>query len=121
MPSKSQSPRARRVADRIQLELAEIFTTKTEDPRLRVLSVMAVKVSRDLGSARIYIAGPTSPAEEPAVMRALTHATPYFRSLLAPRLGLRIVPELRFEFDRSTETGNRIEQLLRELREKPNE
>ena len=121
MPTRSENPRARRVADRIHVELAEILITETEDPRLRLLSIMAAKVSRDLASARIFIAGPVPKADEPAVLRALRHATPYFRSLLAPRLKLRVVPEIHFEFDRSAETGDRIEQLLRQIREKPNE
>jgi ribosome-binding factor A len=118
MASAKNNPRTRRVGERIQVELAEILTMKTEDPRLRVLSITGVTVTRDLSSARIFISGSISKEDEAAVKRALAHATPYFRSLLAPRLRLRIVPELHFEFDRAIETGNRIEQLLRELREK---
>ncbi|MBI4364154.1 MAG: 30S ribosome-binding factor RbfA [Candidatus Latescibacteria bacterium] len=117
MPEHRQSPRTRRVADRIMVELAEILTTKTEDPRLRVLSVTGADVSRDLASARVWISGARSKDEEPAILKALQHAAPYFRTLLAPRLKLRVVPELRFEIDRSFETGSRIETLLRELRE----
>jgi len=121
MASRKDNPRTRRVAERIQVELAEILTMKTEDPRLRVLSITGVTVTRDLSSARIFITGSIPKEEETAVKRALAHATPYFRTLLAPRLQLRIVPELHFEFDRSVETGNRIEQLLREIREKRDE
>ncbi len=117
MPSRSESPRSRRVADRIRVELAEILSSRTEDPRLRVLSVTGAEVSRDLGLARVWIAGAPSKEEEPLVLKALEHAAPYFRGLLAPRLGLRVVPELRFEIDRSIEIGARIEQLLRELNE----
>ena len=117
MPNQSQSPRTRRVAERIQIELAEILLLRTEDVRLRVLSVTAAEVTRDFSLARVWISGAPSKADEPGVLRALEHATPYFRSLLAPRLKLRIVPDLHFEFDRSIETGTRIEQLLRELRE----
>ena len=39
------------------------------------------------------------------------------RTLLAPRLGLRIVPTLRFEIDRTLEAGMRIEELLREIKD----
>ncbi|HEY3155250.1 MAG TPA: 30S ribosome-binding factor RbfA [Candidatus Eisenbacteria bacterium] len=117
MPSRKQSPRTRRVADRIQVELAEILSTKTEDPRLRVLSVTGAEVTRDLSLARIWVAGRLPQDVEPNVLLALTRATPYFRSLLAPRLGLRIVPELHFEIDRSIERGARIEELLREIQE----
>jgi len=121
MPPKNQSPRTRRVADLIRVELAEILTTKTEDPRLRVLSVTGAEVTRDLAVARVWVSGAIAAGDEGHVMDALARATPYFRSLLAPRLGLRIVPELQFKVDRSIETGARIEQLLRELKEPPRE
>ena len=52
---------------------------------------------------------------------ALEHAVPYLRTLLAPRLGLRAVPTLHFLIDRSLETGDRIEKLLRDLHEPPQE
>ena len=120
MTSRPESPRTRRVADRIVVELAEILAEKAEDPRLRTLSVTGATVSRDLTSARVWVSG-TFPAEEEAhVLQALARATPFFRSLLAPRLQLRTVPTLQFTIDRSIEAGARIEQLLREI-EKPSQ
>lgn len=116
MPARSESPRTRRVADRIQVEMAEILAQKTEDPRLRALTVTAAKVSRDLTSARVWVSGRLAPQEESAVLAALEHAAPFFRTLLAPRLGLRVVPTLRFEIDRTLEAGARIEELLREIK-----
>jgi ribosome-binding factor A len=117
MASRSESPRARRVADRIVVELAEILATKTEDPRLRALSVTGARISRDLSSARVWVSGGFPEKEERAILQALAHATPFFRTLLAPRLGLRIVPSLQFEVDHSIEIGERIERLLRDLKE----
>ena len=118
MPSRPQSPRTRRVADRIQVELAEILTLRTEDPRLRTLTVTAAEVNRDLSVAKIWVAGGSlRKEEEQSVLQALGRAAPYFRSLLAPRLKLRIVPQLEFQVDHSIENGARIEQLLREMKE----
>jgi len=116
MPSRKQSPRTRRVADRIQLELAEILNARTEDPRLRTLTVTGAEVSRDLSVAKVWVSG-TPVAEEPHVLQALEKAAPYFRSLLAPRLKLRIVPQIHFLIDHSLEAGARIDQLLREIQE----
>lgn len=115
--SPGESPRTRRVADRIVEELAEILSMRVEDPRLRTLTVTGAKVSRDLSAARVWVSGNVPEGEERPVLAALAHAAPYFRSLLAPRLQLRIVPTLQFEIDRSIETGTRIERILRELRE----
>jgi ribosome-binding factor A len=121
MPARPESPRTRRVADRIVVELAEILSREAEDPRLRALNVTAARVTRDLTAARVWVSGRLTPAEEGSVRAALEHATPYFRSLLAPRLKLRVVPSLKFEFDHTLEAGARIEELLREIKNPPEE
>ncbi len=117
MSHGAETPRTRRVADRIVQVLAEVLDRHTEDPRLRAITVTGARVSRDLGVARIWVTGRFGAAEEPGVLAALEHATPRFRSLLAPQLRLRIVPQLTFVIDRSSETGARIEELLRGIRE----
>ncbi|HEV8128443.1 MAG TPA: 30S ribosome-binding factor RbfA [Candidatus Eisenbacteria bacterium] len=117
LPARSESPRTRRVAERIQIEISEILRKETEDPRLRALTVTAARISRDLSSARVWVSGQMNPAVENEVLAALEHAAPFFRTLLAPRLGLRIVPTLRFEIDRTIEAGARIEELLREIKD----
>ena len=115
MTQRPESPRTRRVADRIVVELAEILAGKVEDPRLKTLSVTGATISRDLTSARVWVSGSFPADEEPGVLQALARATPFFRSQLAPRLQLRTVPMLQFAIDHSIETGARIEKLLRDL------
>src|SRR5262245_17261116 len=109
-----ETPRTRRVADRIVQVLAEVLERRTEDPRLRGLTVTGARVSRDLGTARVWITGGFEKADEPKVLAGLAHATPRFRSILAPELGLRIVPTLHFVIDQSLASGARIEELLRD-------
>ena len=113
MNQPNETPRTRRVADRIAQVLSEILRVRTEDPRLRQITVTGARVSRDLGSARVWVTGGFTEAEERTVLAGLAHATPRFRSLLAPELGLRIVPTLTFVIDHSSASGARIEELLR--------
>ena len=44
-----------RVADQIQRELAQMVQRDIKDPRLGMVTVNAVKVSRDLGYADVYV------------------------------------------------------------------
>jgi ribosome-binding factor A len=117
MSHDSETPRTRRVADRIVEVLAEVFERRTEDPRLRQITVTGARVTRDLGAARVWVTGGFTPAEEPNVLAALRHATPRFRAILAPELRLRVVPTLTFVIDHSADAGARIEELLRGLHE----
>ncbi len=121
MTRPPESPRTRRVADRIQVEIAEMLQREVRDPRISALNVTGVAVSRDLGSAKVWVAGRFPEGAEAEILGALARATPYLRTLLAPRLKLRTVPSLHFLIDRSLEAGDRIEQLLRELRDPPRE
>lgn len=121
MTRPAESPRTRRVAERIQVEIAEILQREVRDPRIAALTVTGVAVSRDLGSAKVWVAGRIPEGDERDLLGALERATPYLRTLLAPRLGLRTVPTLRFLIDHSLETGDRIERLLREIQDPPRE
>ena len=48
-------PRTRRVGEQIQREVAGILREEFNDPRLGMISVSGVEVSRDLAHARVYI------------------------------------------------------------------
>lgn len=49
------SPRMERVADQLQRELAVLIQQEVKDPRLGMVSVTGVTVSRDLGYADVYV------------------------------------------------------------------
>jgi ribosome-binding factor A len=109
--------RAERVADLMQRELAQIFLEEIKDPRAVLASVSGVSLSADLRFARVKVSVLASEAERRECLKALQHATGFVRSLLAQRLDLRVVPELRFELDRGAEHSQRIGELLAELPE----
>lgn len=109
-----------RVADFMQRELTDLIRNKTRDPRLRDanLSVAAVKVSRDLAYADVYVAlyGEADDDAEETVLTALEGAAGFFRSELASRHSMRTTPELRFHIDRTEAEATRIEELLAQVR-----
>lgn len=109
--------RPERVADVMRRELAQIFLQEIKDPRATLATVSSVSLSSDLGFARIKVSVLGSDAERDECLAALQRATGFVRSQLAHRLGLRVVPELRFELDRGAEHSQRIDQLLAALPE----
>jgi ribosome-binding factor A len=109
------SKRTERVADLIRRELSDLLMRKLRDPRVRFVSVTDVEVTADLSLARIYLSSLAGVEGKDEVVAALTHAAPFLRRELAPRLGLREMPELRFAYDDSIERGARVEELLRKL------
>jgi len=111
------SKRTERVADLIRREMMDILMRKMRDPRLSFISVTGVEVAADLGSAKIWLSSLDGVEKRAEIVKVLTHAAPFLRRELAPRLGLREVPELRFAYDESIERGARVEDLLRRIHE----
>ena len=110
------SNRPERVAQRIKREAADILETTLRDPRLSgMISITDVEVTHDLSMARVYVSILEEGEARDRAMQALASAAGFVRRQLAPRLGLREVPELRFFLDTSIEQGARVEDILRRL------
>ena len=105
--------RAQRLGDQIHREVAVLIETRIRDPRVQDMTVTAVKVSRDLGHARVYYTSLSDDRE--ALAEGLTKAAPYLRRLLADQIVARITPRLSFVFDDSIERGRDMEALIREV------
>ena len=125
------SSRAQRVADQMQREIATLIQMEVNDPRVGMVSITAVDVSKDLAYANIYVTVLNSLSNngqadfdtlsEPSDLdklevaeniKALNKAAGFLRSLLAKRLRLRVVPKLKFHYDASVERGQQLSKLI---------
>ena len=93
--------RDQRVADFIQRELASVLQSEMRDPRVAMVSINEVRVSRDLGYADLYVSSlqAQDEAAQKDVVKALAGAAGYLRTALAKRSTLRTTPRLRFHWD----------------------
>jgi len=107
--------RARRIADRIREELADLIQREVSDPRLSMVTVTAVDVDRELAFATVYITAIGSDDRREEVLQALERATGFIRKQLSARIRLRQFPKLRFRWDASQTRGARIDELLEML------
>ena len=108
------SARSARIAQEIQRSLAELIRLEVRDPRVGLVTLTGVELSRDQSHAKVFftVMGAGTDAEEAG--RGLTHAAGFLRSELAHRLTIRKVPELHFAFDESVERGVRLSRLIDE-------
>jgi len=108
--------RPERVGHMIQRELADILRNEMRDPRVsQWVTVTDVEVTEDLSSAKVFVSILPTGAERDQTLETLQGAAGFVRRQLAPRLGLREVPELRFKLDASIERGARVEELLKKI------
>jgi ribosome-binding factor A len=106
-------PRSRRVAEQIQRELAQLIREEVKDPRLGMVTVSGVEVSRDIAHAKVYftlLGGEEGQADESA--RILNKVAPFLRRALGQRMVIRSVPQLHFIHDVSVERGARLSSLI---------
>ena len=107
-------PRTRRVGEQIQREVAGILQEEFKDPRLGMISVSGVEVSRDLAHAKIYISVLGREEDVSETIKVLNKAAGFIRHQLGQRMRLRSVPQLRFLYDGSLAEGARMDALIAE-------
>ncbi|SDG30847.1 ribosome-binding factor A [Onishia taeanensis] len=108
--------RTDRVADQLQQELAVLIQREVKDPRLGMITVSGVTVSRDLGYADVYVTllGENDAERVKDNLKVLKRAAGFLRSQIARRIKLRHVPELRFHYDESVVRGQQLSSLIEE-------
>ena len=112
------NPRVRKIADRIQVIVAEMLERRIKDPRLGFVTVTDVRVTGDSQQASIFYTVLGADEELASTAAALESAKGVIRSEVAKQLGMRIVPSLTFIPDALPENAGHIEDLLREARER---
>jgi ribosome-binding factor A len=108
----SQNARLRRVGEQLKRELAGIIHDELKDPRLGMVTVSAVRVSRDLGHAKVYITVLGEESRKKESVEVLNHAGRFLRKSLGQCLKLRAIPELHFVYDESLEKGMHLTNLI---------
>ena len=109
--------RQRRVSELIHRELSTLLLFEVSDPRPAAITVTDVDVTRDLQLARVYFTVFGGDDEKAEALAAVHNATGFLRTQLAAKVELRLVPELVFALDQSAEHGQRIDELLNQLKE----
>lgn len=105
--------RTDRVGQQIQKEIALILMREVKDPRLSMTTVSDVEVTRDLAYAKIFVTFLTNDEKEiKESITVLNEAAGFIRSLLAKQLRARIMPQLRFVYDKSMAEGVRMSALV---------
>ena len=105
-------PRTRRIGEQIRRELAELLRTAIRNPRMTMVSMTTVEVSRDLAHAKVYITLLGDPADRVEVVAGLNLAAPMLRHELSRRMHIRTVPRLEFLYDEVVERGARLSSLI---------
>jgi ribosome-binding factor A len=106
------NPRARKIADRIQVIVAEMLERRIKDPRLGFVTVTEVRVTGDTQQATIFYTVLGDDSAQAASAAALESATGLLRSEVGKQLGMRHVPTLAFVADGIPEAARHLDEVL---------
>jgi ribosome-binding factor A len=120
MTSARRYPRTARVNE-VMLEVLADELERMSDPRLELVALTGVDVSRDLAHAKVYYSTLTATAVDSResipdeVAAALHSAGSHLRGVVGRQMRIRQVPRLEFLVDPGIVSGQRIEDILREI------
>ena len=100
-----------RVGAEMRRELSLLIRDEIKDPRLGMVTVQEVRVTRDLSHAKVfYTVMDKDQAKQTG--KVLERAAGFLRRRLSDGLSLRTIPELHFVYDTSIEEGMRLSSLI---------
>ena len=115
----STARRPDRVGAEIQAAIADLLTRgELRDPRIGYITLTGVKVSPDLRVARVFYSLIGNEEQRRATAEGLEAARGFVRREVTARVKLRVSPEIFFTFDESLGEGDKIERLLKQVRNK---
>lgn len=106
--------RSDRVSDAIQRLLAQVIPAEIRDPRVGLVNINEVTVTRDMAFAKVYVTfvGRDDEKESLEAASVLNKASGFLRTFLAKELSMRTVPKLQFIYDKTSIKGQALSSLI---------
>ncbi|WP_435299831.1 30S ribosome-binding factor RbfA [Timonella sp. A28] len=111
-------PRARKLADRIQVIVAKMIDTRIKDPRLGFVTITDVRVTGDLQNASIFYTVYGSDEDRVNTAAALASAKGTIRSEIGKQTGIRLTPNIEFHLDAVPESAASFDAALLEAQKR---
>jgi ribosome-binding factor A len=112
----SDSHRIARVEEQIKREVAACLAGHIHEPAVKLVTVLWVKVAKDLSYADVYVSVHGDDASAVAGMETLARCRPFVQRVVAERIRLRKTPRVRFRLDKEYRAANRVFEILKELK-----
>ena len=111
--------RPARVAHEFQREIGALIARGLKDPRITgFITVTGAKMSPDLKQVTVYLSIHGDDEVRRNTLAGLRAASGFLKREVSRAIGLRWVPDLQFSYDESVEEGDKIERLLKEVKQK---
>ena len=110
--------RADRIGVKIQAAISELLVQKAQDPRIEMATISKVELTHDLSTAFVYFSIFGSDKVVAEAKKGFRSSTKFIKKLIAPKLQLKYMPDLKFKHDTSFKYGSKIDSILHEISKK---
>ncbi len=112
----AEGRRVKRYADLLKRVISEVIEFKLKDPNKGMITLTQVKVSPDLRVATIYYTVLGDEKQKQKTGEVLERSKSFIRNEIKPFITTRWLPELRFFYDERMEYADRINSLLKSIK-----
>ena len=105
--------RADRISGRIQHAITELLSRKMQDPRIEMATISGVKLTPDLRVAHVYVTVFGDKKRILEVLAGFKSSRGFIKKSIAPKLGLKYMPDLKFVHDDSFDKAARMDELIK--------
>lgn len=109
--------RVKRVSELLKETIAEIILKEFNNPYLGFITITAVEMTKDLKKAIVFFTCYGNEKEGLEAKRILNDSKGYIKERLSSKIVLKYMPDLKFELDEEWKRQERIDKLLKELKE----
>ena len=104
------------IEKQIMKSLSSLLSNVVGDERLKHITILEVKTSKDLDLAKIYFTLFNKDYDKNETLKLLEAKTGFFRKEISQRLNLRKTPKLKFYYDNTYEKANKIEEIIKNIK-----
>jgi ribosome-binding factor A len=108
--------RIKRLEQQILAKVDSVLRRDLSDPRIGLVTITRVQLSRDLGSCDVFWSTLDEGAKRVRTEKALESARGYVQRAVAQEIELRSAPQLKFVFDKAFEGATRVQSLIGKAR-----
>ncbi len=94
--------------------VSQIITEEIKNSNVSYPTVTDVKLSTDGSHLKVFLSFENNKERS---LEALQSTRGFVRTTLSKRINLRKVPEIHFEHDKSIAVGNRIDEILQQIKQ----
>ncbi|MGH7885751.1 MAG: 30S ribosome-binding factor RbfA [Thermodesulfobacteriota bacterium] len=106
--------RSARLSDLIVKEISDMISKgEIRDPRVSLISITGIRVSNDLGFAKIFFTPLIEDSDKDEALKGLMSATGYIKTQLSKRLRVKKIPKIEFEYDYFFDKSQRLDEIIR--------